>query len=222
MSFKSDQEIRSEVLFQLGWDSRVSQSKIGVNVRNGVVTLTGSVDSYARKIAARKAAHRVAGVLDVANQIEVHLPSDHPRSDTDIAQAVRQSLEWNVLLPADRIHSTVTTGWVTLEGEVEFYRERIDAEHAVSGLAGVRGVTNRIRVCARIDPERLRFLIEDVLERRADRRAHRLRVSIDHGTVSLIGAVASWEERNAIISAVSHAPGVTGVDDRLYIDQLSH
>ncbi len=218
MLYKSDQELKSEILFQLGWDSRVNQTDIGVSVRNGVATLSGVVDSYARKITAQKATHRVAGILDVVNQIEVRLPKDRPRSDSDIAQAVRQSLEWNVLLPAERIHSTVSSGWVTLEGDVQFYRERIDAERTVSRLAGIRGITNRIRVCACIDPERLKFLIEDVLERRADRHAHRLSVAIDHGAVSLTGAVASLEEKNAIIGAVSHAPGVTAVHDCLYVE----
>lgn len=218
MIYKSDEEIKSEVMFQLGWDSRINQAEIGVTVIKGVVTLIGMVDSYARKIAAQRAAHRVPGVLDVANDIEVRIPGSMQRTDADIARGVRQALDWNTLVPADKIHTTVSNGWVTLEGDVEFYRERIDAERAVSHLTGVRGVINKIRICANVEPQRIKFLLEDVLERRADREADRIKVSVDAGEVTLSGAVNSWEEKKSILGAVSHAPGVTAVHDRLFID----
>jgi osmotically-inducible protein OsmY len=218
MTYKSDEELQSEVMFQLGWDSRIRQTEVGVLAHNGVVTLTGNVDSYAKKLAAQQAAHRVKGVLDVVNTIEVHIPGSLSRTDEEIAQAVRHALEWDVLVPADHIHSTVSGGWVTLEGDVEYYRERVDAERAISHLPGVRGVTNRIQVCQPVEPERVKFLIEDVLERRADREADRIRVNVSDGQVTLTGAVNSWEEKKAILGAVSHAPGVTGVQDHLFID----
>lgn len=183
MTYKSDEELQGEVVFQLGWDSRVKQTEIGVTVRKGVVTLTGTVDSYAKKLAAQQAAHRVSGVLDVANDIQVHVVGDTERGDADIASALRHSLDWNVLVPAERIHSTVTNGWVTLKGEVECYRERVDAERAVSVLPGVRGVINNLQVKAPVEPERVKFLIEDVLERRADREANRIRVKVDRKSV---------------------------------------
>ena len=218
MIYKSDEEIKSEVLFQLGWDSRINQTEIGVIVRKGVVTLTGMVDSYARKIAAQRAAHRVPGVLDVANDIEVTIPGGMQRTDSDIARAVRHALDWNTMVPADKIHTTVSNGWVTLEGDVEFYRERLDAERAVGHLSGVRGVINKIKICANVEPQRVKFLIEDVLERRADREAERIKVAVDDGEVTLSGAVNSWEEKKSILGAVSHTPGVTAVHDRLFID----
>src|SRR5579884_3642485 len=113
---KRDAEIQEQVLQELKWDTRVEETDIGVEVENGVVRLTGTVNSYAEKLAAQESAHRVVGVLDVANDIEVKIPGSRRRTDLDIAQAVRWELEWNVLVPHDRIHSTVSDGWVTLEG----------------------------------------------------------------------------------------------------------
>jgi osmotically-inducible protein OsmY len=218
MTYKSDEEIQSEVLFQLGWDSRLKQSEVGVTVKKGAITLTGTVDSYAKKLAAQKAAHRVYGVLDVANGIEVKVTGSLRRTDSEIARAIRHALEWNVFVRSFKIHSTVTNGWVTLEGDVEYYSERADAERAVSHLPGVRGVTNKIKVCAPVESERVKFLIEGVLERRADREAKRIRVSVDEGDVTLTGAVKSWDEKKAILGAVGHAPGVSMIHDHLFID----
>jgi len=218
MTYKSDIELQSEVRFQLGWDSRVRQTEIGVTARKGVVTLTGVVDSYAEKLAALAAAHRVPGALDVVSEIEVRVPGRLRRTDEEIARAVRQALEWNALVPADKISSTVSDGWVTLAGEVGYYRERVDAECAVSRLSGVRGVTNSIRVSMPVEPERIKFLIEDVLGRRADREANRIRVKVEDGEVTLTGAVNSWDEKRAILGAVSHTPGVSALHDHLFID----
>jgi osmotically-inducible protein OsmY len=190
-----------------------------VSVKKGVVTLTGAVDSYAKKLAAQKAAHRVPGVLDVANEIEVKVMGSLRRTDSEIAQATRHALEWDVLVPSDQIHSTVANGWVTLEGEAEYYSERADAERAVSRLTGVRGVTNNIAVCAPpVEPERMKSLIEDVLERRAGLEAKRIRVSVNEGDVTLMGAVKSWDEKKAILGAVGHAPGVKMIHDHLFIE----
>lgn len=221
MTYKSDEEIQGEVIFQLGWDSRIKQTEIGVTVRKGIVTLTGTVENYAKKLAAQQAAHRVSGVLDVANDIEVRVPGATGRSDADIARALRHALEWNVLVPDKQIHSTVTNGWVTLKGEVEFYRERVDAERAVSVLPGVRGVVNHLQVTTPVEPERVKFLIEDVLERRADREAHRILINVNEGEVTLTGAVNSWDEKKAILGSISHTPGVSAVHDHLFIDPYS-
>jgi osmotically-inducible protein OsmY len=218
MAYKSDESLQSEVMFQLGWDSHVKQAEVGVTVRNRVVTLTGSVGSYAEKLAAEHAAHRVPGALDVLNEIEVRSVTGAWGGDAEIAQALRHSLEWNVLVPAEHILSTVVDGWVTLQGAVGRYSERLDAERAVAVLPGVRGVTNNIRVDAPIEPERVKFLIEDALERRADREANRIRVDVEDGEVTLSGPVSSWDEKKAILGIVSHAPGVTSVHDRLYMD----
>ena len=123
---KRDLEIQQQVMQELRWDTRVEASNIGVEVTDGVVTLSGAVTTYPQKIAAQEAAHRVAGVLDVANDLQVHIGGGHSRTDADIAQAVRHALEWTVLVPADNVHTTVTNGWVTLEGSVTTWRQRLE------------------------------------------------------------------------------------------------
>jgi osmotically-inducible protein OsmY len=218
LTYKSDDIIKRDVLAQLGWNTRVKQTEVGITVKDGVVKLTGTVDSYAKKIAAQEAAHSVRGVLDVANDLEVKVPGSSGRTDSEIAQAVRCALEWNVFVPADRIRTTVSNGWVTLEGSVEHYSEGVAAVHTVRDLAAVRGVTNRIKVTTRVDPEWVKLLIEDVLELRADREAARIRVEVEEGKVILTGAVTSWNEKKAIADAISHMPGVTVIEDHLIID----
>jgi osmotically-inducible protein OsmY len=218
MTNKSDEATLSEVMFQLGWDSRIKQTEVGVTVSKGVVTLRGVVDSYVKKLAAQQAAHKAYGVLDVVNDIEVRLPGDTQIDDADIARALRHALEWNVLVPSSRINSTVINGWVTLNGEVDCLRERADAERAVEVIPGVRGIINHLEVKTAVDPEDVKFTIADVLARRADREAGRIRVEVDEGGVTLTGAVNSWHEKEAIIGAISHAPGVTGLTDHLFIN----
>jgi osmotically-inducible protein OsmY len=218
-AMKSDQEIQRDVYQELRWDSRVDQTEIGVGVDDGIVTLTGTVDSYAKKLAAREAAHRVLGVLDVADDIQVKWPGSVERTDTEIAKAVRMSLEWDAFVPHQNILSTVTEGFVTLEGEVSTLREKLDAEAAVRNLAGVHGVRNRIHVAAPMpNPDRLKESIEEALERRAEREAHRIHVEVEGGTVILEGRVRTWPEKQAILGAVTHAPGVREVRDRLTVN----
>ena len=216
---KSDSEIQRDVYQELRWDSRVDQTDIGVEVDDGVVTLTGTVDSYAKKLAAREAAHRVLGVLDVADDVVVKWPGSVERTDTEIARAVRTSLEWDAFVPDEKIFSTVTEGFVTLQGEVSTLREKTDAEAAVRNLAGVHGVRNRLRVLSgKADPVKLREAIEEALDRRAEREAGRIRVEVEDGTVLLEGKVRTWPEKQAILGAVSHAPGVREVRDRLAVN----
>lgn len=215
----SDRELTRQILRELKWDSRIGWSGIEVQVNNGVVTLAGAVSSYAKKLAAQEAAHLVPGVLDVANDIEVKPAGTFVRADTDIAMAVRNALEWDALVNNERIQSTVSDGWVTLEGDVDFWREREDAERAILRLAGVVGVVNKIKIQERpVDPEEIREQIEYALERRADREAERLRVDVKNGAVDLWGRVHSWQEKRAVIGSIGHAPGVTQVRDHLRID----
>lgn len=219
MNRKTDSEIKQQVLRELKWDSRIAWSEIGVQVFEGVVTLTGTVNSYAKKQAAQEAAHRIAGVLDVANEIEVRPASEFTKTDTDIALAVRHVLQWDALVPDERIQSTVTDGWVTLEGAVNLWRERQDAEASVARLEGVVGVVNKITVVpTRVDAEELREEIAYALERRADREAERLRIEVNDGAVDLFGRVHSWQEKRAVVGSISHAPGVAEIRDHLRID----
>jgi osmotically-inducible protein OsmY len=215
----SDRELAQQLSRELRWDSRIGLSNINVEVNDAVATLTGLVPSYARKIAAQEAAHRVAGILDVANDIEVKPVGRFAHTDTEIASAVRDALEWDALVPNELITSTVSDGWVTLEGDVEYWREREDAERAILRLAGVVGVINKITIRKQpVDPKELREQIEYALERRADREAERLRVDIHDGAVDLWGRVHSWQEKRAVIGSIGHAPGVTRVVDHLRID----
>lgn len=216
---RSDKELALEILRELAWDTRLDESSINVEVRNAVATLRGEASSYARKLAAQEAAHRVAGVLDVANDIEVKPVDRFARTDTQIASAVRNALEWDALVPNELIQSTVSDGWVTLEGQVDYWRERNDAERAIRRLAGVVGVINGITIHTRpVDANELREDIESALERRAEREAERLHVEVHDGAVDLWGRVHSWQEKRAVIGSIAHAPGVIQVRDHVRID----
>jgi osmotically-inducible protein OsmY len=219
---KSDSQIKQDVLNELKWDTRVDETDIGVQVRDGVVTLVGSVPVYAKKLAARDAAHRVHGVLDVVDEMQVRVPGIGARSDTEIAHAVRLALEWDAFVPDERITSTVSMGIVTLEGPVDTWAQRADAERAVRGLSGVRGVINQLSVRTKqIDATRIKNDIEEALERQAEREARRISVTVREGTVTLTGRIRSWAERNAVDRVAGFAPGVQRVDDRLIVDPYS-
>jgi len=216
---KTDPEIQQGVLRELKWDTRVEETDVGVEVDAGVVTLTGTVSSWAKRVAAQEAAHRVAGVLDVANDIQVKVPGTGVRNDTDIARAVRQALEWNVFVPETRIRSTVSDGWVTLEGDVDYWSERDDAEKAVRNLAGVRGVSNKVEIKPpKVIPYDVRKAIEGALERQAEREAQRIDLDVHDGRVSLSGTVHSWAEKEAVIGAAKGTLGVRNVEDHLRIE----
>jgi osmotically-inducible protein OsmY len=216
---KTDSQIKSDVLNELKWDSRVDETDVGVQVKEGIVTLVGSVDVYAKKIAAREAAHRVHGVLDVVDELQVKVARIGAPTDTDIARAVRDALEWDAFVPDEKITSTVSLGIVTLEGVVPTWSQRADAERVVRGLAGVRGVINQLTVMAKaVDSSRIKADIEEALERQAEREARRIGVSVKDGVVMLTGRVRSWVEKDTIDRVVGFATGVRRVDDRLIVD----
>jgi osmotically-inducible protein OsmY len=213
---KSETQIHHDVIEELKWDSRVDETEVGVQVDGGVVTLTGTVTSWAKRSAAQEAARRVIGVLDVANDIKVKLPGGLARTDTEIAQAVRRALEWDVFVPEEQITSTVTDGWVTLDGTVESSSQRADAERAVRNLTGVKFVVNKITVKpAKPVTGDVHKAIEQALERRAEREARHIRVDVRDGTVTLTGPVHSWAERKSVLAAARFTPGVRAVEDHL-------
>jgi osmotically-inducible protein OsmY len=212
-------QIQQAVLRELAWDTRVTAADIGVTVDRGLVALTGVVPSDAERLAAEEAAHRVAGVLDVVNDLQVNPVDALARADAEVARAVRHALEWDALVPDERIRSTVADGWVTLEGEADFWHQSEAAERAARRMVGVRGVTNHIVVSApTIAAEQVRWEIEDALERRADRAASRIQVSVHDGAVTLLGPVRSLAEKRAVVGAARGTPGVTAVHDHLVID----
>lgn len=213
---KTDTQIHHDVIEELKWDSRVDETEVGVQVAAGVVTLTGTVTSWAKRVAAQEAARRVIGVLDVANDLKVKAAGGFSRTDTEIAQAVRQALEWDVFVPNEKITSTVTDGWVTLEGPVERSTQREAAERAVRNLMGVKMVVNKISVTQpKVVTGDVRKAIEQALERRAEREARQIGVDVRDGTVTLTGPVHSWAERKSVLAAARFTPGVRVVEDHL-------
>lgn len=217
-TMKTDPQIQQDVLNELKWDTRVAPNEVGVEVDNGIVTLTGTVSNYAKKLAAEQAAHNVLGVLDVANDLAVKLASGSKPNDTDIAAAVRQALKWDVFVPEDRIQTTVSNGLVKLQGTLDYASQRHDAARAIQNLAGVCAIDNQIKVKhADVSKPALKTAIHDALERRAKRDADKIQLEIDEGRVTLLGTVHSWTERQAVVGAAWGTRGVETVVDKLHV-----
>jgi len=214
---ENDQQIQQDVLAELRWDARVAPNEIGVAVKDGVVTLSGQVESYTKKWAAEDAALRVRGVRGVANDVEVKLPFDDQRSDADIASAAINALKWDASIPTDKVQVTVAKGWVTLKGQVDWNFQKEAAEREVRNLKGVLGVVNLITVAPHAKPRDIKKKIEDALVRSVKTDAKSINVDVNGSKVILNGTVRSYAEKKEAERAAWSAPGITAVDDRISV-----
>ena len=214
---KSDAQLKQDIIAELTWEPSVNASQIGVEVKNGTVTLAGHVDSYTEKWQAERAAQRVAGVKGLAVEIDVKLPGLSKRTDGDIARSAQNILEWTSWLPKDSIQVKVENGWITLSGEVEWDYQRQSARDAVRSLLGVVGVSEEMTVRPKTSQSAIKSEIEAALKRRAHTDAEQIKVNVNGGDVTLSGTAHSWAERDLAASSAWSAPGVRKVVDNITI-----
>ena len=214
---KTDREIQRDVLDELSWEPGVKATDIGITVKEGVVTLQGTVDSYPEKWAAEKAVKRLPNVRGLAVELEVKLPGSSERSDAEIARAAENALHWNVLVPHDRIRIMAERGFLTLEGEVDLPIQRSAAEWTVHHLTGVKGISNQITIKPKVAPAEVKEKIEEALKRRAILDADNIKVQTEGTKVILTGSVSSWAEFDEAAFAAWAAPGVSKLENRLSV-----
>lgn len=214
---KTDSTLRHDVEQELAWDPAVTDTRIGVEVEEGVVTLAGHVDSHAEKVAAEKAALRVAGVKGVTVEITVNPPGSMRQTDVDLARAAHNALSWDTTVPRDAVHVLVEDGVVTLSGEVSHAFQRESAEHALLNLMGMREIHNEILLKPSVAPRDVKVQIEAALQRQAHLDAQGVQIAVQNDEITVEGEVHSWSERRVILNAAWAAPGVTRVVDKLRV-----
>jgi osmotically-inducible protein OsmY/prolyl-tRNA editing enzyme YbaK/EbsC (Cys-tRNA(Pro) deacylase) len=214
---KTDTILQQDVIDELAWEPSIDAAAIGVAVEEGIVTLSGHAPSYVEKWAAEHVVKRVAGVRGVENEIAVRLPGASVRTDSDIARAALQSLEWDVWVPQQRVTLVVGDGWIKLEGTVDNQHQKLAAARAVRGLIGVKGLTNLIAVQPIVQPGEIASKITAALQRSAVLDARGIQVDTLGRKVALRGTVHAWEERAAAERAAWSAPGVAEVDNQLVV-----
>jgi osmotically-inducible protein OsmY len=218
---KTDYEIKEDVLSELAWQPNIDETKMGVIVENGVVTLTGVVDSYTKKLAAEKAVKSVKGVKAVALDIDVKYGMDYKKTDKEIAKAVVNALEWSNSVPEDKISIKVEDGWVYLSGELQWFYQKDAAKKAVGNLLGVKGVINSIQIKQEMEPTQIKERITKAFERSAHINAKNITVLTEGHTVTLRGTVDSIAEKDEAQRAAYLAPGVYDVKNELVVQYSS-
>ena len=212
---KTDSQLQQDVMAELKWEPAVHAEQIGVEVKNGVVTLSGEVSSYTEKWNAERAAQRVNGVKALAVELTVKLAEFSKRTDADIAESAKNILSWTSSLPADAVKVMVEGGWLTLSGDVEWQYQRQDAAHGVRFLAGVTGVSNQIAIKPSLSGTVVKSDIEAALKRRAAADAKTIAVDVKGGDVTLTGTVHSWAERDLATRSAWGSSGVRNVVDKM-------
>jgi osmotically-inducible protein OsmY len=215
---RTDTELHQDIVAELNWEPSLRNDDIALGVRDGVVTLAGIVDSYADRWRAERVASKVRGVKAVVDEIEVKLPSGSTRTDPDIARAALDALTWNISVPHDRIKVKAEKGWLTLEGDVDWYYQKEAAERAVRYLSGVKGVSNLIALRSRAVPADVKQKIKDALQRGAQFDAEHITVDVQGNKATLRGTVRSFAEMRDAERAARNAPGVLEVENRLTVD----
>jgi osmotically-inducible protein OsmY len=214
---RSDIDIKRDVEAELRWNPDIDATDIAVSVKDGVVTLSGFVRSYAQKFEAEQTAKRVSGVRAVANDIEVRLPIFNQRPDPEIARDAVEEIQKNLPYASDHIGVVVRDGWVTLEGSVEWNYQRERAAQVVRRVRGVKGVTNLIELQPRVPPVEVKHKIEQAFRRSAELDANRITVETEGGVVTLRGTVRSWAERQEAERVAWATPGVVRVNNLITI-----
>ena len=214
----TDQSLKQTVVDELVWDPRVNEAHIGVTARDGVVTLTGHVGSYAEKHATEQAAGRVSGVKAIADELEIRYLSAVGHGDEDIAKQALNVLSWDLAVPKDKVKIKIEKGWVTLSGDVDWYYQKNAAESDVRKLLGVMGVSNQIVIKPSVQASDVQKKIKAAFERNADVEAAKIVVATDGSKVTLSGQVDSYYQRTLAENTAWSAPGVTQVDDRITVN----
>lgn len=214
---KTDKQVQQDVIAELLWEPSVNAGDIGVEVKDGIVTLAGHVSSYAEKWDAERAAQRVVGVKALAIEMDVNLPGSSHRNDVDIARAVENALQWSIYVPSDAIKAMVEHGHVTLSGEVHWEYQREAAAKAVRYLMGVTGVSDQITLKPEVSSSVVKSDIEAALKRRAHDEAQKIAVTVKGADVTLSGKVPSWSERNLVRYSAWGTSGVRNVVDNLTV-----